>query len=62
MMTDDVDRMMSDLVAQNSMEPVDRTCPDDGKCHHSCQPQSPCWRTKYCGPLSGVFPGDRWPT
>ncbi len=34
-------------------------CPDDGACHHGCVWR--CWRVDYCGPLSGVYPGDVWP-
>lgn len=37
-----------------------RRCPDGGACHHQCT-AGPCWRVAACGPLSGVFPGDRWP-
>jgi hypothetical protein len=36
-----------------------RSCPDGGTCHHECGAW--CWRVQMCGPLSGVFPGDRWP-
>lgn len=36
-----------------------RSCPDGGACHHGCG--TVCWRVQACGPLSGVFPGDRWP-
>lgn len=35
------------------------TCPDGGTCHHACA--ATCFRVETCGPLSGVFPGDRWP-
>lgn len=43
-------------------------CPDGGYCHGSnlaagsppCAPGL-CWRVQTSGPLSGVFPGDRWP-
>ena len=38
-----------------------RTCPDEGTCHHWCQPGRPCFRVLCCGPLSGVYPGDAWP-
>ena len=51
-------------------------CPDGGQCHHGCwsrygrtedtpgvdQRRKPCFRVLGCGPLSGVFPGDAWPT
>lgn len=37
------------------------TCPDDGTCHHSCPSAAACFRVACCGPLSGVFPGNRWP-
>lgn len=39
--------------------PVGEWCPDGGKCHHGCS--TGCWRVTTCGPLSGVFPGNRWP-
>lgn len=43
-------------------------CPDGGYCHGSalaagsspCPPDG-CYRVLHAGPLSGVFPGDRWP-
>lgn len=40
-----------------------RVCPDGGTCHHECPGESAisCSRVRSCGPLSGVFPGDRWP-
>jgi hypothetical protein len=38
----------------------DRRCPDGGSCHHSCEGQ--CFRVRNCGPLSGVYRGDKWPT
>lgn len=37
----------------------DGHCPDDGRCHHECT--TGCFRVACCGPLSGVFPGNRWP-
>lgn len=37
-----------------------RTCPDGGTCHHGCA-ASECFRVTHAGPLSGVFPLDRWP-
>lgn len=37
------------------------TCPDDGTCHHECPSVAACFRVAFCGPLSGSFPGDRWP-
>lgn len=40
--------------------PVLMVCPDGGACHHECAPVS-CFRVSSCGPLSGVYPGDRWP-
>lgn len=40
-------------------DPLPGRCPDGGKCHHGCT--TGCWRVSYCGPLSGVYPGDRWP-
>lgn len=38
-------------------------CPDGGTCRHDCisSPDPLCVRVLTCGPLSGVFPGDRWP-
>jgi NTP pyrophosphatase (non-canonical NTP hydrolase) len=38
-----------------------RSCPDGGTCHHLCRQDGSCFRVRYCGPLSGVFPGDSWP-
>lgn len=43
-------------------------CPDGGYCHgqtlaagsEPC-PEGSCFRVRNAGPLSGVFPGDRWP-
>jgi hypothetical protein len=43
-------------------------CPDGGYCHgqtfaagsEPCPPGA-CFRVRNAGPLSGVFPGDRWP-
>jgi len=37
-----------------------KKCPDGGKCHHNCD--SACFRVLSCGPLSGVYEGDTWPT
>lgn len=39
----------------NSHDP----CPDGGTCHHECE--RACFRVKSAAPLSGVFPGNRWP-
>lgn len=36
-------------------------CPDGGDCHHECSAGTACLRVEICAPLSGVFPGDRWP-
>lgn len=36
------------------------SCPDGGACHHGCL-AGPCFRVVYAEPLSGVYPGDRWP-
>lgn len=36
-------------------------CPDGGTCHHQCAARALCFRVTECGPLSGVYPGDRWP-
>jgi hypothetical protein len=42
----------------------DTRCPDGGACHHLCAlangPRR-CVRVQNSGPLTGVFPGDRWP-
>jgi hypothetical protein len=43
-------------------------CPDGGYCHGStfaagsppCSPGD-CFRVRHAAPLSGVYPGDRWP-
>lgn len=37
-------------------------CPDDGTCHHDCTDREGCFRVRSCGPLSGVYPNDEWPT
>jgi len=41
------------------------TCPDGGTCHHECVAYSEggdgCFRVARCGPLTGVYPDDRWP-
>jgi|SRR6185437_2933895 len=37
-------------------------CPDGGTCHHGCLDSENCYRVEACGPLSGVYPGDRWPS
>lgn len=37
-----------------------RSCPDQGACHHACR-AGQCFRVHQCGPLSGAYPGDRWP-
>jgi hypothetical protein len=34
-------------------------CPDGATCHHRCL--DACFRVDSCGPLSGVYPEDRWP-
>jgi hypothetical protein len=39
----------------------DGRCPDGGTCHHQCASPRVCFRVTECGPLSGVYPGDRWP-
>ena len=36
-------------------------CPDEGACHHGCPSAAACFRVACCGPLSGAYPGDRWP-
>lgn len=35
-------------------------CPDGGVCHHECAVAA-CFRVRYCGPLSGIFPENQWP-
>jgi hypothetical protein len=35
-------------------------CPDGATCHRNCA--ATCWRVGNCGPLSGVYRDDRWPT
>jgi hypothetical protein len=44
-------------------ESEQRRCPDGGTCHHNGHNDcaTTCWRTQHAGPLSGVYPGDRWP-
>lgn len=38
------------------------SCPDGGACHsHPGCGDNYCFRVRACGPLSDVFPGDRWP-
>jgi hypothetical protein len=41
-----------------------QVCPDGGRCHHQCAELNSgrCWRVVTCGPLSGVYPGDQWPS
>lgn len=49
-------------------DPRSGRCPDDGYCHGSsidagsepCAPGA-CYRVRHAGPLSGVYPYDRWP-
>jgi hypothetical protein len=36
-------------------------CPDGGTCHHQCPGVERCFRVLSREPLSGAFPGDRWP-
>lgn len=35
-------------------------CPDDGRCHHDCEPIH-CYRVDNAAPLTGVYPDDKWP-
>ncbi len=35
-------------------------CPDGGYCHHGCS--RACFRVLTCGPLSGVWDEDKWPS
>lgn len=63
---DTLDAMVADLIEQEQrgVQSVAGACPDGGTCHHGCnlsRPKPACWRVRYAGPLSGVFPGDRWP-
>lgn len=52
--------MRAGLTAEEVAESVLRAkCPDGGTCHHGC---TPCWRVSNCGPLSGVYEGNRWPS
>jgi hypothetical protein len=37
-------------------------CQDGGTCHHDCGTRDKCWRVDHAEPLSGVYPGDEWPT
>jgi hypothetical protein len=57
----DAEAMMAGLIGQENrgVASVSGKCPDGGACHHGCE--GSCWRVSWCGPLSGVFPGDRWP-
>lgn len=61
---------MSEMISELVAEQAQRTsagapsadCPDGGSCHHLCAMRSvTCFRVRYCGPLSGVFPGNIWP-
>jgi hypothetical protein len=38
-------------------------CPDGGACHHFCGHGMPvpCFRVRFCEPLSGAYPDGRWP-
>ena len=36
------------------------TCPDGGRCHHSCTVTERCWRVENAGPLS-ITDWDTWP-
>lgn len=40
--------------------PLTTGCPDGGHCHHECS--IGCYRVECCGPLSGVYHNDVWPT
>ena len=46
-------------MSDSTQEPERPTCPDGGACHHGCRLD--CFRVHGCGPLSGVFPDDKWP-
>lgn len=63
----------AEAFARDSIEPVGtwtvvsgpvpprRKCPDDGTCHHQCE-RNECFRVRGCGPLTGVYHNDEWPT
>jgi hypothetical protein len=53
----------SSVAGENTHEGALRgTCPDDGRCHHSCLTQGPCFRELACGSLSAAgYPQDQWP-
>lgn len=41
-----------------------KICPDGGYCHHACGLDGHtkgCFRVMFAGPLSGVFPDNKWP-
>jgi hypothetical protein len=41
-----------------------KLCPDSGVCHHMCGTEGypdKCFRVRFAGPLSGVFPDNKWP-
>jgi len=50
----------TELLEESSDAGKRKKCPDGGTCHHECKDK--CWRVSYCGPLSGVFPNDDWPS
>ena len=50
-------RVQLDLIDINE-DNIEIRCPDDGKCHHNCQPGGECFRVRCCGPLS--VSGETW--
>lgn len=50
---------LAEVLAEYSIKPMP-LCPDQGTCHHGCRES--CWRVANCGPLSGVFPNNEWPS
>lgn len=59
-MSTDADEDFTDAELPGMKEEQEaKGCPDGGACHHQC-PET-CFRVKYCGPLSGVYPDDNWP-
>lgn len=53
-------RLLSGAEEDEYQQPTDaRICPDGGYCHHDCE--AGCYRVRAAGPLTGAFPGDKWP-
>jgi hypothetical protein len=51
-------RLIAEADAQLAGQ-ADGRCPDGATCHHGCS--RGCFRVRYAGPLTGVYPGDDWP-